>query len=56
MWSASGDERGTKPGLSTISLGRPQCVRRVSAGPTERRKIHQGLQLDKQQAKYTSAK
>jgi hypothetical protein len=26
---------GTKTGLSTISLGRLQCVRRVSAGPTE---------------------
>jgi hypothetical protein len=29
--------RGTKMGLSTISLGRLQCVRRVSAGLTERR-------------------
>jgi hypothetical protein len=27
-----------KTGLSTISLGRPWCVRRVSAGPTERRR------------------
>jgi hypothetical protein len=29
---------GTKTGLSTISLGRLQCVRRVSDGPKERRR------------------
>jgi hypothetical protein len=29
--------RGTKKGFSTISLERQQCVRRDSAGPTERR-------------------
>jgi hypothetical protein len=34
-WSASGDDWGTKSGVSTISLGRLQCVRRDSAGPTE---------------------
>jgi hypothetical protein len=28
----------TRAGFSTISLGRLQCVRRVSAGPTERRR------------------
>jgi hypothetical protein len=28
----------TKTGLSTISLGRLQCVRQVSTGPTERRR------------------
>jgi hypothetical protein len=38
MWSATGGERGTKRGVSTISLGRLQCVRRDSAGPTERRR------------------
>jgi hypothetical protein len=32
-WSASGD---VLKGLSTISLGRLQCVRQISAGPTER--------------------
>jgi hypothetical protein len=29
---------GTKTGFSTISLGRLQCARRDSAGPTERRR------------------
>jgi hypothetical protein len=38
MWSASGDERGTKSGVSTISLERLQCARRDFSGPTERRK------------------
>jgi hypothetical protein len=45
---------GTKTGLSTISLGRLQCVRRVSADPTERRrrwrrrrrKIHYGVKTE----------
>jgi hypothetical protein len=29
---------GTKRGVSTISLGRLQCIRRDSAGPTDRRR------------------
>jgi hypothetical protein len=29
---------GTKSGVSTISLGRLQCIRRDSAGPTDRQK------------------
>jgi hypothetical protein len=37
-WSASGDKRRTKNGVSTISLGRLQCIRRASAGPTGRRR------------------
>jgi hypothetical protein len=37
MWSASGDERGNQGGVSTISLGRLQYIRRGTAGPTERR-------------------
>jgi hypothetical protein len=28
----------TKSGVSTISLGRLQCIRRDSAGPTDRRR------------------
>jgi hypothetical protein len=37
-WSASEDERETKSGVSTISLGRLQCIRRDSAGRTDRRR------------------
>jgi hypothetical protein len=28
----------TKSGVSTISLGRLQCIRRYSAGPTDRKR------------------
>jgi hypothetical protein len=40
MWSASGDEGGTKSGVSTISLGRLQYIRWVTTGPTQKTKTN----------------
>jgi hypothetical protein len=47
---------GTKKRLSTISLGRLQCVRRVSAGPTGRIKRRRRVWIGSIAGRDVSAK
>jgi hypothetical protein len=52
MWSASGDEGGNQSGVSTISRGRLQYIRWVTAGHTQKTNRLHTIRTEKKTQKW----